>query len=111
MKIHLKQEQASLFFIISEDQISYGRIENMDRTQNADPIVSKIVNRWQITVPAEIRELYGLKEGDVFEWKFNSETSTLTLIPKRAQLITPVVITQVEELRNKETRDREPVLA
>lgn len=73
--------------------------------------MSKIVNRWQITVPVEIRTLYGLQEGDVFEWKFNSETSALTLIPKRAQLITPVVIAQVEELRTQRAQELEPVLS
>lgn len=73
----------------------------MNRTPITDPIVSKIVNRWQTTVPVEIRTLYGLAEGDMFEWRFNPETSTLTLIPKRAQLITPRVVSYVEELRNR----------
>lgn len=91
----------------------------MDRAQNTDPIVSKIVNRWQITVPVEIRALYGLVEGDMFEWKFNPDTSALTLIPKRAQLITPRVIAHVEDLRNrraeqesrtKKTQEPEPAL-
>jgi bifunctional DNA-binding transcriptional regulator/antitoxin component of YhaV-PrlF toxin-antitoxin module len=97
--------------VISENQIISGETEDMNRTQNTDPIVSKIVNRWQITVPVEIRTLYRLQEGDVFEWKFNSETSSLTLIPKRAQLITPVVIAQVEGLRTRRAQELEPALS
>lgn len=59
------------------------------------PIVSKIVNKFQVTVPAEIRALYDLREGDFFEWSLNRETLTLTLTPKRPQLITPLLHKQV----------------
>jgi AbrB family looped-hinge helix DNA binding protein len=63
------------------------------------PIVTKIVSKFQITIPLEIRALYDLREGDVFEWIFDRKTASLTLVPKRAQLITPQVESQVENIR------------
>ncbi len=53
------------------------------------PVVTKSAGKFQITVPIEIRTLFGLEEGDLFEWHFDRNSEQLTLIPKRAQLITP----------------------
>jgi len=69
------------------------------------PIVTKIVNKFQITVPGEIRALFDLQEGDLFEWSLNRE-NTLTLVPKRAQLITPLLDSQVLRLRAKRAKER-----
>src|ERR1035441_3392599 len=73
-------------------------------TNTARPIITKIVNKFQITVPGEIRALFGLKEGDVFEWSFNQETSTVMLVPKRAQLITPQLDARVLSLRTRRVK-------
>lgn len=59
------------------------------------PIVTKIANKFQITVPGEIRAMFDLREGDCFEWTLNEENLTLTLTPKRPQLITPLLHQQV----------------
>jgi AbrB family looped-hinge helix DNA binding protein len=52
-------------------------------------VVSRIVNKFQMTVPQEIRDLFGLREGDFFEWHFDAQSGRLTVVPKRTQLITP----------------------
>ncbi len=63
------------------------------------PTITKITGKFQITIPPEIREIYELKEGDLFEWDFNPQTSQLVLLPKRAQLITPQVEKEISEVR------------
>jgi bifunctional DNA-binding transcriptional regulator/antitoxin component of YhaV-PrlF toxin-antitoxin module len=52
-------------------------------------VVSRIVNKFQVTVPQEVRDLYSLREGDFFEWHFDAQQSRLTVIPKRTEMITP----------------------
>jgi AbrB family looped-hinge helix DNA binding protein len=79
------------------------------RTPLARPIITKIAGKFQVTVPVEIRDLFELQEGDLLEWNFNHETSALTLLPKRAQLITPRIKEQVRELRARRARKAEPV--
>jgi AbrB family looped-hinge helix DNA binding protein len=61
------------------------------------PITTRIVGKFQVTVPPEIREIFGLQEGDLLEWSFDQSTSEIRLIAKRAQLITPRVLELVEE--------------
>lgn len=54
-------------------------------------VVSRIASKWQVTVPVEVRELFGMQEGDFFEWEFDAETQRLFVVPKRAQLLTPQI--------------------
>jgi AbrB family looped-hinge helix DNA binding protein len=61
------------------------------------PVTTRIVGKFQVTVPPEIREIFGLQEGDLLEWIFDETSQQIRLIAKRAQLITP----QAVELANK----------
>ncbi len=61
------------------------------------PVTTRIVSKFQVTVPPEIREIFGLEEGDLLEWMFDEGTSEIRLVAKRAQLLTP----QLLELTNK----------
>ncbi len=61
------------------------------------PITTKIVGKFQVTVPPEIREIFELQEGDLLEWSFDEATAQIRLIAKRAQLITPRLLELVEE--------------
>jgi bifunctional DNA-binding transcriptional regulator/antitoxin component of YhaV-PrlF toxin-antitoxin module len=60
-------------------------------------ITTRIVGKFQTTVPPEIREIFGLEEGDLLEWTFDEASQEIRLIAKRPQLITP----QALELANK----------
>jgi bifunctional DNA-binding transcriptional regulator/antitoxin component of YhaV-PrlF toxin-antitoxin module len=66
------------------------------------PVTTRIVGKFQVTVPPEIREIYGLQEGDLLEWMFDQGSQEIRLIAKRAQLITP----QALELKNKSREAR-----
>ena len=55
------------------------------------PLKTTIVGKFQITVPLEIREMFDLQEGDVFEWNFDEDTGRISLLPMRPQLLTPRV--------------------
>jgi AbrB family looped-hinge helix DNA binding protein len=70
-------------------------------------IVTRITNKFQITVPQEVRELFDLREGDLFEWSFDAAESRLTVVPKRAQLLTP----QIREMIDRERRAAQNVSA
>jgi AbrB family looped-hinge helix DNA binding protein len=61
------------------------------------PVTTKIVGKFQVTVPPEIREIFDLKEGDLLEWSFDEATAQIRVIAKRAQLITPRLLELVEE--------------
>jgi AbrB family looped-hinge helix DNA binding protein len=63
--------------------------------------VTKIVGKFQVTVPSEVRGLFDLREGDLLEWSFNKDLSILVVTPKRAQVLTPQLSDQIEESRNK----------
>lgn len=69
--------------------------------------VTKIVGKFQTTIPVEIREIYGLREGDLIEWIFDSAAGELRLAPKRAQLITPLVREKMESVRARRAQARE----
>jgi bifunctional DNA-binding transcriptional regulator/antitoxin component of YhaV-PrlF toxin-antitoxin module len=62
------------------------------------PVLTKILGRYQVTVPPEIRTLYGLVEGDLLEWNIDPTSSAITIVPKRAQLLTPAVCEMVESV-------------
>jgi AbrB family looped-hinge helix DNA binding protein len=61
------------------------------------PVTTRIVGKFQVTVPPEIREIFNLQEGDLLEWTFDEASQDIRLLAKRAQLITP----QALELANK----------
>ena len=63
------------------------------------PIVTKIVAKFQVTVPPEIRNLFDLREGDLLQWDFDESSSQIVLLPKRAQLLSPIVRKLVGEDR------------
>jgi bifunctional DNA-binding transcriptional regulator/antitoxin component of YhaV-PrlF toxin-antitoxin module len=70
------------------------------------PIVTKITGKFQVTVPPEIREIYELMEGDLLEWRYNSQTEQLVVCPKRAHLLTPKVKREMDEIRAERARNR-----
>ena len=70
------------------------------------PILSTIVDRFQITVPAEVRKLYGLEVGDIFEWTFDPQKCSLVLIPKRAQLLDAQIDQNLTDLKNDYARGK-----
>lgn len=61
------------------------------------PIATRIVGKFQVTVPPEIREIFDLQLGDLLEWNFDQATGEIRLTAKRAQLITPRLLELVEE--------------
>ncbi len=65
----------------------------------SQPIVTKIAGRFQVTVPPEIRNLFDLQEGDLLQWDFDEPTGRIHLLPKRAQLLTPLVNALVGKVR------------
>jgi len=69
------------------------------------PITTKIVGKFQVTVPPEIREIFELQEGDLLEWSFDEATAQIRVVAKRAHLITPRLLELVEE--SKAARRRE----
>lgn len=75
-----------------------------------DAILTKIAARFQVTVPPQIRDVFGLQEGDLFQWVFDPPTGHLRLIPKRAQLITPLTRTAIAESRVRRSEEKEAAL-
>jgi len=73
------------------------------------PATTKIVGKFQVTVPPEIREIFDLQEGDLLEWSFDEATAQIRVVAKRAQLITPRLLELVEE--SKAARRRETAVA
>jgi len=69
------------------------------------PITTRIVGKFQVTVPPEIREIFDLQQGDLLEWCFDKATGEIRLTAKRAQLITPRVLEMVQE--SKAARSQE----
>ena len=63
------------------------------------PVMTKIVGKFQVTVPPEIRELFDLQEGDLLQWDFDEPRTQIILAPKRAQLISPSVRKLVGDAR------------
>jgi bifunctional DNA-binding transcriptional regulator/antitoxin component of YhaV-PrlF toxin-antitoxin module len=63
------------------------------------PIITKVLPGYKVTVPEQVCTLYGLQEGDVFEWKL--EGDRLVVTPKRPNLITPEVEAQIMEIRRR----------
>jgi bifunctional DNA-binding transcriptional regulator/antitoxin component of YhaV-PrlF toxin-antitoxin module len=63
---------------------------------------TRIVGKFQVTVPPEVRDLYGLEVGDLLEWTVDETSGEIHLVAKRAQLITP----RIEELARKSRETR-----
>ncbi len=68
------------------------------------PILTKIVAKYQVTVPPEIRDLYGLEVGDLLEWNFDTVTTRLVLSPKRAELLTPQIEAEMDAIKDERRR-------
>lgn len=68
------------------------------------PIITKIVAKFQVTVPPEIRDLFDLHEGDLLQWNFDEASSQIILQPKRATLLSPVVRRLVGEARGEKSQ-------
>lgn len=75
------------------------------------PVLTKIAGKFQVTVPLEIRDAFGLEEGDLLEWTLQRETSAINIIPKRAQLITPLVKHAIADSRQKRAQMRQKARA
>jgi len=88
---------------------SIPQIRSAERADMTRPVTTKIAGKFQVTVPVEIRDVFGLKEGDLLEWNFDPEKSSLVVLPKRAQLITPQIKRQVRELRARRARKSEHI--
>jgi len=71
-------------------------------------VTTAIVGKFQVTVPQEIRDLFGLQLGDVFEWKFDAAKGHIALTPMRAQLLTPVLEKRMDHLLEETRRARVP---
>jgi bifunctional DNA-binding transcriptional regulator/antitoxin component of YhaV-PrlF toxin-antitoxin module len=79
---------------------NFGNSDNLIRKCFMQPITTRIVGKFQVTVPPEVREIFGLLEGDLLEWTFYEASSQIRLIAKRAQLITPRVLKLVEKSKS-----------
>jgi len=53
------------------------------------PITTRIVSKFQTTVPPEIRDIYELQEGDLLEWHFDEQSGEIRVVAMRPQSITP----------------------
>jgi bifunctional DNA-binding transcriptional regulator/antitoxin component of YhaV-PrlF toxin-antitoxin module len=62
-------------------------------------ILTRIATKFQVTVPIPIREIFDLREGDLFQWEFNAAEAKLYLVPKRAQMLTPHTQAAIGESR------------
>ena len=69
-----------------------------------NPTTSRIVGKFQVTVPPEIREIFDLQQGDLLEWNFDEATSEIRITAKRAQLITPRVLELAEKSKAAQAR-------
>jgi AbrB family looped-hinge helix DNA binding protein len=71
------------------------------------PVLTKVLAKFQLTIPQEIRTAFGLVEGDLLEWNMDSSTGIITIIPKRAQLLTPLGTDLVEAVKKRRLERRE----
>lgn len=62
-------------------------------------VMTRIAEKYQVTVPPEFRDLYDLRVGDLFHWRYDEGSQEIRLIPKRAQLLSPQVRSFVGERR------------
>jgi bifunctional DNA-binding transcriptional regulator/antitoxin component of YhaV-PrlF toxin-antitoxin module len=72
-------------------------------------VTTRIVGKFQTTVPPEIREIYDLREGDLLEWSFDKASGQIHLTAKRAQLITPRAAQLEKELETVRNRGKAAV--
>lgn len=82
----------------------------VERSAAIKPVVTKIVGKFQVTIPPEIREIYDLREGDLLEWNFDARSSQLLLFPKRAQLLTPQLEEEISNVKARRARERRAAL-
>ena len=65
------------------------------------PVTTRILGKFQVTVPPEIRNIFDLQEGDLLDWKFDEGSGEIRVIAKRARLLTPRVMELVEKSRKE----------
>jgi bifunctional DNA-binding transcriptional regulator/antitoxin component of YhaV-PrlF toxin-antitoxin module len=65
-------------------------------------VLTRIAERFQVTVPAEFRDLFDLRIGDLFDWRFDEPSGEIRLLAKRAQLITPQLREKVRGVRARQ---------
>jgi bifunctional DNA-binding transcriptional regulator/antitoxin component of YhaV-PrlF toxin-antitoxin module len=66
-----------------------------------ETILTRIAAKFQVTVPIPIREIFDLREGDLFQWEFNAAEGKLYLVPKRAQMLTPLTEQAIGKARER----------
>jgi AbrB family looped-hinge helix DNA binding protein len=69
------------------------------------PVLTRIASKFQVTVPCEIRDAFGLEEGDLLEWVLMNDDS-IHVYPKRPQLITPLLTSTIEEARQRRAKSK-----
>jgi bifunctional DNA-binding transcriptional regulator/antitoxin component of YhaV-PrlF toxin-antitoxin module len=70
------------------------------------PATTRIVSKFQVTVPPEIRQIFDLREGDLFEWDFDAATNEIRVIAKRAEMITPQIRELEEQVKSRRAAER-----
>ena len=65
-------------------------------------VLTRIAERFQVTVPPEFRDLFDLRVGDLFDWRFDKPSGEIRLLAKRAQLITPQLRETVRAARARQ---------
>lgn len=73
-----------------------------------DIILTRIAAKFQVTVPIPIREIFDLREGDLFQWEFDAAEGKLYLVPKRAQMLTPRTQSAIGEARTRRKQAETP---
>jgi bifunctional DNA-binding transcriptional regulator/antitoxin component of YhaV-PrlF toxin-antitoxin module len=68
------------------------------------PILTRIAGTFQATVPPEMREIFELQEGDLLQWDFDEANARILLLPKRAQVLTPVMRKAIDEVRAERSK-------
>jgi bifunctional DNA-binding transcriptional regulator/antitoxin component of YhaV-PrlF toxin-antitoxin module len=75
------------------------------------PVTTRILGKFQVTVPPEIRNIFDLQEGDLLDWKFDEQSGEIRVVAKRARVLTPRVMELVEKSRKERAIKVEPVPA
>jgi bifunctional DNA-binding transcriptional regulator/antitoxin component of YhaV-PrlF toxin-antitoxin module len=73
-----------------------------------ETILTRIAAKFQVTVPIPIREIFDLREGDLFQWEFDAAEAKLYLVPKRAQMLTPHTQAAIGESRTRRKQVEPP---
>ena len=63
------------------------------------PVLTKIVGKFQTTIPPEVRNIFNLREGDLLEWSYSPDVQGLVVVPKRPQSLAAQFNRVVEDER------------